>query len=78
MSESQLDTLQATKYLSGVALTLLLYDHIIHIEDEVALVWHQPPTLLSVFVMAEMYVREIGLAYMAAVVSGTTDQTRYS
>ncbi|KAH9841032.1 uncharacterized protein C8Q71DRAFT_742806, partial [Rhodofomes roseus] len=78
MSESELDTLQATKYLSGVALTLLMYDHVIHIEDEVALVWCQPPTLLSVFVMAEMYVREIGLAYMVAVVSGTTDQTHYS
>lgn len=55
-----------TIHSSGAALTLLLYDHLIHLDDEVKLVWRQPPTILSAVVMSELYVREAGLAYMTA------------
>ncbi|KAH9841035.1 uncharacterized protein C8Q71DRAFT_890458 [Rhodofomes roseus] len=64
MSEGSVDTLLATKYLSGVALTLLLYDHVIHFDREIEFIWLEPASLLSVFVMCELWVREIGLIYI--------------
>ncbi|TFY55056.1 hypothetical protein EVJ58_g8492 [Rhodofomes roseus] len=67
MSEGSVDTLLATKYLSGVALTLLLYDHVIHFDREIEFIWLEPASLLSVFVMCELWVREIGLIYIMTV-----------
>ncbi|KAH9840989.1 uncharacterized protein C8Q71DRAFT_742696 [Rhodofomes roseus] len=70
VSMSDFRSLEATRYLSGTAITLALYDHFLNLPKEIQYVWHQPPLFLAVCVLFDVYLREAGLLYFAVVMSG--------
>ncbi|TFY55683.1 hypothetical protein EVJ58_g8096 [Rhodofomes roseus] len=70
VSMSDFLSLEATRYLSGTAITLALYDHFLNLPKEIQYVWHQPPLFLAVCVLFDVYLREAGLLYFAVVMSG--------
>ncbi|KZT64510.1 hypothetical protein DAEQUDRAFT_732516, partial [Daedalea quercina L-15889] len=76
VSLSDLRSLEATKYLSGVGITLVLYDHLLNLPKEIQYVWQEPPVFLAACVLFDIYLREAGLMYIAVVLGGASPMDR--
>ncbi|PCH40444.1 hypothetical protein WOLCODRAFT_16532 [Wolfiporia cocos MD-104 SS10] len=55
----------ATEYFSAAALTISLWEHVLNLEEEIELVWHQPWSLLQMLVMVNRYGSEATLIFAA-------------
>ncbi|TFY67382.1 hypothetical protein EVJ58_g1652 [Rhodofomes roseus] len=76
VSASDLQALEVSKYLAGVGVTLVLYDHLLNLPREIQYVWQEPPLFLAICVLADVYLREAGLIYFAVVLSGIAPMDR--
>lgn len=74
MSATLLDlrAFEATKYMSGVALTVSLFDHLLNFGDELELVWSQPRSwsILQSIVMVNRYGGELSMIFIAYILAG--------
>ncbi|KAH9914222.1 uncharacterized protein B0H18DRAFT_887415, partial [Fomitopsis serialis] len=50
---------------TGAGVTLVLYDHLLNLPREIQYVWQEPPLFLAICVLADVYLREAGLMYIA-------------
>ncbi|KAH9839183.1 uncharacterized protein C8Q71DRAFT_501681 [Rhodofomes roseus] len=69
LTANDVNSLIASQYLSGAAVTLTLYDHILII-GEIALVWRHKRSALSVIVILDLYARLGSMLFIAYVNSG--------
>jgi len=62
-----LNDLQATQYLSAVAITISIWEHILNFDQEVSLVWRHPRSwsALQTIVMLNRYMGELSLLFIA-------------
>ncbi|KAH9914754.1 uncharacterized protein B0H18DRAFT_959663 [Fomitopsis serialis] len=49
----------------SAGVTLVLYDHLLNLPREIQYVWQEPPLFLAICVLADVYLREAGLMYIA-------------
>jgi len=50
--------------------TLMFYEHSLSLGEEIELIWLGRWSVLSAFVLADLYMREIGMLFVASVISG--------
>lgn len=67
---STFDALLTTQYMSAVAVTVSIWDHLLRFVMEVELVWRQPMSIPSTVVLANAYGVELSMIYLAYVLSG--------
>jgi len=78
LSPSQLGSLLTTRYIIGVSVTLTLYDHGLNLQEELDLIWLGRWSVLSAFVLLDLYVREIGMIFIATVTGGFVHMSRHT
>ncbi|CCL98756.1 uncharacterized protein FIBRA_00761 [Fibroporia radiculosa] len=60
----------ATHYMSGVALTISLWDHFLNVDQEIELVWRQSWSVLQTVVLVNRYGGEVSLLFIAYTMAG--------
>ncbi|KAI0717803.1 hypothetical protein C8Q72DRAFT_798877 [Fomitopsis betulina] len=66
LSSSQIESLLGTRYVAGASVTLMLYEHWLNLDKEINLVWQAKKwSFLPTFVLVDIYMREIGILFMA-------------
>ncbi|KAF8889944.1 hypothetical protein BD779DRAFT_1671685 [Infundibulicybe gibba] len=80
LPEDALVDIQTTNYLVAASATLLIFDHIITVEQEVALIWRRPWNISSLLYIWNRYYALISLviysSYMFRIIN--SDKARHS